>query len=41
MTLPARQLEQRPRARRVGNVLTPGFVRTVVKAGRYGDGDGR
>ena len=38
MTLPTEQLEPRPRARRLENVLTPAFVRNVAKAGRYGDG---
>ena len=38
MTLPTEQLELRPRARRLENVLTPAFVRNVAKAGRYGDG---
>ena len=41
MTLPAQQLEPRPRARRLENVLTPVFVRKVAKAGRYGDGVGQ
>ena len=40
MTLPAQQLEQRPRAWRLENVLTPAFVRNVAKAGRYGDDHG-
>ena len=38
MTVPMQQLEPRPRARRLDNVLTPAFVRNVAKAGRYGDG---
>ena len=38
MTLPTQQLEPRPRARRLDNVLTPAFVRNVAKSGRYGDG---
>ena len=38
MTLPTQQLEPRPRARRLDNVLTPAFVRNVARAGRYGDG---
>ena len=41
MTLRTEQLEPRPRARRLENVLTPVFVRKVAKAGRYGDGHGR
>ena len=41
MTLRTEQLELRPRARRLENVLTPAFVRNVAKAGRYGDGDGQ
>ena len=41
MTLPAEEFEQRRRARRLENVLTPAFVRNVEKAGRYGDGRGR
>lgn len=40
MTLPAQNLEQRPKARRLENVLTPAFVRNVAKAGRYGDDRG-
>ena len=41
MTVPTQQLEQRPRARRLENVLTSAFVRNVAKAGRYGDDRGR
>ena len=41
MTLRTEQLEPRPRARRLENVLTPVFVRKVAKAGRYGDGVGQ
>ena len=38
MTVATQQLERRPRARRLENMLTPAFVRNVAKAGRYGDG---
>ena len=40
MAVPTQQLELRPRARRLENVLTPAFVRNVAKSGRYGDGGG-
>ena len=40
MTAPTQADGRRPRRRRIENALTPSFVRSVARAGRYGDGNG-